>query len=129
MLRLAKDQDELGVVDDQFGAPTSAHSIASVLIDLAVRADEVSVGLGCGRLLHLESGPGVTWCGFPPSIFSEAKKLGIISKDVMVNPIPADQFPTPVARPKNSKLGSELGLIPVESWEADLAYVIREIDK
>ena len=129
MLRLAQERDELGVVDDQFGAPTSASSIASVLIDLAFRTDDVSVDIESGRLLHLESGPGVTWCGFARSIFSEARKLSVITKSVQVNPISSDQFPTPITRPKNSKLSSEVGLIPVQWWKEGLDSVLREIGR
>jgi len=103
MLRLAKDRDELSVVNDQFGAPTSAKAIAESLLDIASNTNFGKQDFPWG-LYHFQSEPGVTWSEFAKEIFSQAKENGILDKKMIVNPIGSDQFPTPVTRPLNSKL-------------------------
>jgi dTDP-4-dehydrorhamnose reductase len=100
MLRLAKDSDELGVVDDQYGTPTSSAEIANELLNYAVDNDE-SYGV-----FHLKSFPCVSWCGFAHEIFSQAVDLGMREKPPVIKAISSEDFPTPVRRPANSKLNS-----------------------
>jgi dTDP-4-dehydrorhamnose reductase len=103
MLRLAKDRDELSIVNDQYGAPTSAKAIAECLLDIADKSDFGQKDFPWG-LYHFESDPGVTWYEFAKEIFSQAKASGIIDKEMIVDPISIEQFKTPVKRPLNSKL-------------------------
>ncbi|NRB42469.1 MAG: dTDP-4-dehydrorhamnose reductase [Pseudomonadales bacterium] len=100
MLRLANERDELSVVNDQFGAPTSAQDIAELLINL-------SQDNTCRGIEHFESNPGVTWYDFACEIFKQGSERGLITNIPKVNPIGSDEFVTPVTRPKNSKLASE----------------------
>jgi dTDP-4-dehydrorhamnose reductase len=120
MLRLAKERDELGVVDDQFGAPTSSIDIARVLLSLVIE-DKKDFGL-----YHLESNPKVSWHGFAQKIFEEAKMLGLIEKIPVVNPISSEQFPTPVKRPVNSKLRAGNGLSSV-TWPEALSQMLSDL--
>jgi dTDP-4-dehydrorhamnose reductase len=120
MLRLAKDRNELSVVDDQFGGPTSAIDIAKVLLDLAID-DKKDFGL-----YHLESNPNVSWHGFAQKIFEEAKVRGLIKNIPLVNAINSSQFATPVKRPANSKLASTKGLSAV-TWTDALSQMLKEI--
>ena len=103
MLRLAKDRDELSVVNDQYGAPTSALAIAECLLDIVDKENFGKQDFPWG-LYHFQSDPGVTWYEFAKEIFSQAKESGILDKEMIVNPIGSEQFPTPVKRPLNSKL-------------------------
>jgi dTDP-4-dehydrorhamnose reductase len=103
MLRLANDRDELSVVNDQYGAPTSAKAIAECLLDIAEKSDSGKKDFPWG-LYHFQSDPGVTWYEFAKEIFSQAKESGILDKEMLVHPTNSDQFPTPVKRPLNSKL-------------------------
>lgn len=105
MLRLAEDRDEIAVVNDQFGAPTPAKAIAQCLLDIAEK-DHFGEGDFPWGLYHYQSDPGVTWYEFAQEIFRQAIELGVMDKEVVVKPINSDQFPTPVSRPLNSKLGS-----------------------
>jgi dTDP-4-dehydrorhamnose reductase len=109
MLRLANDRDELSVVNDQYGAPTSAKAIAECLLDIAEKSDFGKKDFPWG-LYHFQSDPGVTWYEFAKEIFSQAKASGILDKDIDVHPINSDQFPTPVKRPLNSKLNGNKAL-------------------
>jgi dTDP-4-dehydrorhamnose reductase len=109
MLRLANDRDELSVVNDQYGAPTSAKAIAECLLDIAEKSDFGKKEFPWG-LYHFQSDPGVTWYEFAKEIFSLAKESGILDKEMHVHSINSDQFPTPVKRPLNSKLNGNKAL-------------------
>jgi dTDP-4-dehydrorhamnose reductase len=113
MLRFGRERDELSVVNDQFGAPTSARCIADKLLLIATHSQLGSEELDWG-VRHLRSDPGVTWYQFACEIFERAQRLGIIARKPLVRPIISAEFPTPVKRPANSRL------VSVRRWPADL---------
>lgn len=130
MLRLGKDRDELSVVNDQYGAPTSARSIALCLLDMAEQQATAKDTFPWG-LYHLQSDPGVSWYEFAREIFKQAYELKLLDKKVVVNPIPSSEFPTPVKRPKNSKLDGTLlqqsfGFKPA-NWKNDMTDMLKLI--
>ncbi len=70
MLRLGREREELGIVDDQRGCPTSAHSIAAVLLEIAnryLRGESIEWGI-----YHYCNRPETTWYGFAREIFKQA---------------------------------------------------------
>ncbi|MCP3675416.1 MAG: dTDP-4-dehydrorhamnose reductase [Gammaproteobacteria bacterium] len=127
MLRLAEQRDELSIVDDQFGAPTSATAISKSLLDIIDSPQFNQQDCPWG-IYNLQSDPGVSWYEFAREIFQQAKKMSLINKDMKLNPIPSSEFPTPVKRPANSKLdGAKLkqcfDILPVD-WKRDLTKVL-----
>jgi dTDP-4-dehydrorhamnose reductase len=95
MLRLGAERDRLRVVADQIGGPTPAAGIASACLGIArtlVRAPELS------GTYHYAGAPDTSWAGFARAIFAEAG-LGVEVED-----IPSSDYPTPAARPGNSRL-------------------------
>jgi dTDP-4-dehydrorhamnose reductase len=90
MRRLAKERAELKVVDDQIGAPTSSLAIARATAQLLPR--------GAEGLFHMTAGGETSWCGFARAIFERARI------DTLVAPIRTADYPTPAARPRNSRL-------------------------
>ena len=101
MLRLAQSRDELGVVADQFGAPTYAGDIANALIVMAKAVSEGNQSFG---IYHYAGLPHVNWHQFATEIFAKAKEQDVLNKDILVNGITSEQYPTPAKRPANSKL-------------------------
>jgi dTDP-4-dehydrorhamnose reductase len=98
MLRLGKERDELGIVNDQHGCPTSAESIAAALLQISeryLRGDEIEWGT-----YHFCGQPETTWYGFAKRIFERAKGFDHLK----LNGIPTSEYPTPAARPMNSVL-------------------------
>lgn len=93
MLRLAKEKESLNVVNDQFGCPTAAEDIARVMLEI-IKQNKQSWGVYhyCGK-------PQTTWYQFAKKIMECA---GI--KNMSINPITTDQFPTKATRPKYSVL-------------------------
>ena len=109
MLRLAQEREELSIVADQIGSPTSARLIAdttSLCVQQAVR--EKIEGVFSSDLYHLTSSACTSWHGFTKEIVNLAKssaKLALIIKNI--KPIPTSDYPTPAARPMNSQLNLE----------------------
>ena len=95
MLRLAQSRDQLSVVSDQVGGPTSARAIACACVEIAqqLRANPSKSGI-----YHFSGAPDVSWAEFAEYIF-KATEL-----NVNVNGIPTADYPTPAVRPLNSRL-------------------------
>jgi dTDP-4-dehydrorhamnose reductase len=72
MLKLGAERDELRVVDDQIGAPTSAGLIADVTARVVGRwfdPEEESGGRTLDGTYHLVAAGQTSWCGFARAIF------------------------------------------------------------
>lgn len=98
MLRLAKERDELRVVADQVGTPTSAMLIADTTAAILARPFARS------GLWHLTAGGETSWHGFAAAIVEEAHAQGLIARRPAVVPIPTSAYPTPARRPAYSCL-------------------------
>ncbi len=105
MLRLAAERDELKVVSDQVGAPTSAELIADVTsIALAgYRKGHLPTGT-----YHLTANGATSWHGLACRAIDRAidngRKLKLRGADIQA--IGTADFPTPAARPANSRMDS-----------------------
>ena len=129
MLRLAKERDRLTVIDDQFGAPTGAELLADVTAHAirATLADPAKAGL-----YHLVAGGETSWHGYARFVLEQALLAGVelkASPDT-VDAVPTSAFPTPAARPNNSrlntgKLQATFGLA-LPNWQAGVARMLRE---
>lgn len=102
MLRLGKEREELSVVADQHGCPTSARSIAEVLWQLAEKyVSERTLPWG---VYHFSNSPACTWYEFACEIFEQAVKAGGLERKPVVQPITTAEYPTPAKRPAWSVL-------------------------
>lgn len=129
MLRLARERDELRVVDDQIGNPTSALDIAAALLAIAgqvcaTRQRET------GGIYHMTAAGDVTWCGFAREIMRLAGGEGG-HRSVLVAPIATADYPTPARRPANSrldcsKLQRAFGL-HLPRWQESLAVTMKRL--
>ncbi|TVP72815.1 MAG: dTDP-4-dehydrorhamnose reductase [Rhodobacteraceae bacterium] len=98
MLRLSETRDALSVVADQIGGPTPADAIAEATLQIArAMADGQSDGQS-GGIWHIAGAPHVSWAEFAEWIFACA------ARQVAVTPIATSAYPTPAARPLNSRL-------------------------
>ncbi|MFI8481158.1 dTDP-4-dehydrorhamnose reductase [Pseudomonas sp. NPDC078700] len=129
MLRLAQARDELGVVADQQGCPTSAASIAKALWALATEFFKEG-GLNWGTY-HFSNTPATTWHGFSEEIFRQAVELKMLAKAPKVNPINTVDYPTPAQRPAWSVMDCSLIQeklnIELSDWRDELAEMLKEI--
>lgn len=101
MLRLASDRDEVGVVADQFGNPTSALEIAGGILrvarNLAANSDKAMRGI-----FHMTAAGEGSWADFAEVIFASSQSHN--GPSARVRRITTAEYPTPAVRPTNSRL-------------------------
>jgi len=125
MLRLAGERDELRVVADQIGTPTSAAWIADATAELLRR------GVADAGTWHLVASGQTSWHGFASAIVEDAHALGLLARVPTVLPIATADFPTPARRPANSvldtaRLQRDFGMVPPD-WRDGLRATLRDI--
>ncbi len=130
MLNIALKSDSIRVVEDQWGAPTSASGLAGACLEIC-NAIELQGSLTPWGLYHYAGCPYINWSGFASVIFREARSAGMLPYPPKVIPISSDEYPTTAIRPKNSKLNSEkiknaFG-ISSDDWQKNLAVLINEL--
>lgn len=133
ILRLAGEKASLNVVDDQIGSPTPAELIATVTtITLAMLRRGQLLENGENRLYHLAAARPVSWCEFARSIVAAAAKLpgaNLLLQPGAIRSITTAEYPTPAARPANSRLDcgrleNDFGLL-MPDWQPALERVLR----
>ncbi len=134
MLKLAAERDELKVVADQFGAPTSAELIADVtalaLYRIITNSD---LSEKISGIYHLTASGKTSWHGFTRLILESAIKNGCNLRALpeQVGEIMTVDYPTPAKRPVNSSLSTNklysLFEITVPSWTNGVEHVVAEI--
>lgn len=98
--RLLQERDELRIVADQVGAPTWAGTIAQAtrqIIERWAQDGEQSWGV-----YHLTARGETSWFGFAEAIGNALREQG--KPCARLEPIPTSAYPTPAARPLNSRL-------------------------
>lgn len=132
MLRLAADRDELRIVDDQWGAPTSARLIADSTAQIVTRAlSERQRDSFNSAVLHMTAAGVTTWHGFASAIVGIARRSNTALRVRSVKPIRSSDYPTAAIRPRNSRLDcTELfrrfGL-RLPPWEEGLRLCMEEL--
>lgn len=116
MLRLGADRPQLRVVADQKGCPTSADDIARAILAILPR-----IGDGPYGTYHFVNGGEATWHGLAEAVFARAATHGRPTPSV--EPIATSEYPTPAARPANSRLATakihrDFGISPRDWHEA-----------
>lgn len=101
MLRLAESRDEVGVVSDQRGNPSSALDLADGILEI-LGDWRRGGGTGLGRTYHLAGTGAASWFDFASVIFGYAAEFGLAS--ARVTPILTSDWPTKAVRPANSML-------------------------
>lgn len=138
--RLAREREELRIVDDQVGAPTSTLQLAQATVRLIREWAPTPASEFPSGVYHATAGGSVSWCGFAQAIVealrrAEADAAAAEYVDTFrvqrIVPIASAAYPTPARRPLNSVLcnhkfertfGFSLG-----SWQQGLAEVVREL--
>jgi dTDP-4-dehydrorhamnose reductase len=133
MLRLGADRDELRVVADQHGAPTSTRTIVRGAV-AALRAWIQATPTARTELAgtyHLVASGTTTWHGFAAAIFDEALARKMIPRKPVVTAIGTVDFPTPATRPAYSVLDNSLFekrfAITLPDWRHGLHEVMDEL--
>lgn len=130
MLRLGGERDELRVVADQHGAPTSTDMIvrATVAALEAWRRADATQRVTLQGTHHLVASSHTSWHGFAGAIFEAAHACGLITRIPRIVPITTAEFPTPARRPAwsvldNTEFQQRFGYA-LPHWQAGLHDVI-----
>jgi len=125
MRRLMDERDRLTIVDDQIGAPTWCRTIAQVTSNVLSKwpADR-DRQMALRGVYHLAPSGSTSWFGFATAI---RDRLGL---ECDLQPIPTSAYPTPAARPLNSRMDAArleqtFGLA-MPSWDADLQRCLAD---
>ncbi|MGL4600479.1 MAG: dTDP-4-dehydrorhamnose reductase, partial [Plesiomonas sp.] len=103
MLRFGKERTAMSVINDQFGAPTSAELLADCTAH-AIRTALTNPDVA--GLYHLIASGTTTWFDYAELVFSEAREHGVELMVTQLNAVPTNEFPTPAKRPHNSRLNT-----------------------
>lgn len=136
ILRLAKEREELKVVDDQIGAPTWSRMIAEatsqVLAQILTPIDHHPLRIAeVSGLYHLTSAGQTSWHGFAREILDHSGMASIKPLPRLLA-IPSSEYPLPAPRPCNSRLSNKkmqqvFGL-SLPAWDAALALCSQEMN-
>jgi dTDP-4-dehydrorhamnose reductase len=133
--RLAREREELRIVDDQWGAPTWARSIAEGIAAIVARAgtDRATIAqsfLERGGIFHLTAAGRTTWYRFAERLLDRIHDPDRRLRRLV--PIPSVEYPTPARRPANSTLdGTRLAQtwgVALPEWDVALDLAVAECD-
>ncbi|MDQ7010196.1 MAG: dTDP-4-dehydrorhamnose reductase [Mariprofundaceae bacterium] len=123
--KLGREREELRIIADQHGCPTSAADLATAIVCLCGRLD------GQWGIYHFCQPEPVSWHGFADAIVRSAREHGCDMKVRRVEPIATGEYPTAARRPKNSVLNCEkierVFGVARRPWQASLSEVMEEL--
>ncbi|MDO8652818.1 MAG: dTDP-4-dehydrorhamnose reductase [Undibacterium sp.] len=138
MLRLANERDELKVVNDQWGAPSSAEWIAKTTADIIIQLQNSKSAQDWWRhnsgLYNLTPAGVTSWCGFTEVIMHQADTFGLLKK-IMPNVIgiSTKEYQVQATRPMNSLLSTSLLSdrfgIQIPTWQKPVLDCLNAISK
>ncbi len=117
MIRLMKEKENIGVVNDQFGSPTNAADLAEAILEIIAANEKPPAGI-----YHYCNEGIINWYEFAVAIKQ------IIKSNCIVNPIPTSAYPTPANRPAYSVLDTtkikQTFNLTIPSWKDSLEKCI-----
>lgn len=129
MLRLARDRDEIGVVADQVGSPSSALDLADGILTVGKNLLAKPEDRSLRGVFHMAGTGHASWAAFASEIFALSARFG--GPTARVRPIATADYPTPAKRPANSRLDTtrlrtihEVSLPP---WQNSLAACVERL--
>jgi len=134
ILRRAIERDQIDVVSDSVGAPTSASLIADITSQALYRLNwDSSLKNSASGTYHLVASGKTTWYEYAKFLVGMAKKKGLPVKAVSnkIFPVRSEAYKTSAKRPKNSQLDNkklchQFGLV-MPKWETHVERFINEL--
>lgn len=127
MLRLSGERNEVGVVDDQYGSPTSATELADALLTIMERWHDGVIPTR--NTYHIVGKGRCSWADLADETFRVSAAHG--GPSAAVRRITTGEFPTKASRPRNSTLATmafeeEFGF-DLCNWQNSLENVVRQL--
>jgi dTDP-4-dehydrorhamnose reductase len=132
MLQMAARQNEIAVVNDQVGSPTSTHFVARATRHILAQAvGDARWFEQFGGTLHVACAGETSWHGFATAIFSQVAELGLPLSRPQLRSVATSDLSTVARRPQysrldTSKLVRRFGLVP-PSWDEELRNHLASI--
>lgn len=131
ILRLAGERTELRVVNDQHGAPTWSRDLARMAAHVISRRGIDGEATAIRGIYHAAGAGETTWAGFAAEAIRQLQQREPETRLATVTGIPSSEYPTPAARPANSrlncgKLAAAFGW-QMPEWRDSLRHVLDEI--
>jgi dTDP-4-dehydrorhamnose reductase len=128
VLDLARERDEIEIVDDQVGSPTSALDLAAAVLDLAARLGGIDAEVPWGTY-HIAGGGEASWFTLARKALEFSGALG--GPTARVRPISGADYATRAPRLANSRLDTarmsrNFG-ISLPPWEQSLEVCVRRL--
>ena len=128
MLRLHREREQIGVVADQVGCPTSTATLA-VACWRVIAAMDTPAGLPA--VLHWSDAGAASWYDVAVAVGELGLELGLLERAAVVNPITTADYPTPAERPSYSLLdctASRKALdLPPTHWRQTLRQLLEAV--
>lgn len=133
MLRLGAEREQLSVVADQFGAPTSAALLADLTAQLVHQYQrDAALAFPYGTY-HVAGAGETSWFDYARFVLQEALAAGKTLKagPEAVKPLSTTEYPTPAKRPANSRLDTshfrETFGLRLPPWQESVRHVLQQI--
>ena len=127
MLRLHQEREELRVVADQVGCPTSTQTLAGACWQAITRHQPLPA------LMHWSDAGAASWYDVAVAIGELGDELGLLQNPAIVQPISTEDYPTPARRPSYSLLdctGTRKALgLEGQHWRSALRDVLNAIPR
>ncbi|WP_413683882.1 dTDP-4-dehydrorhamnose reductase [Prochlorococcus sp. MIT 1011] len=131
MLELNEIKDEIRVVSDQIGSPTSIFSLSNVCWKIVDKFLINNSGAKLPSILHWSDAGIASWYDLAISIADIALELGLIKKKARILPIYTNEYPRAAKRPPYSLLDSSKArkLLNISSthWRHMLVEILQKI--
>jgi dTDP-4-dehydrorhamnose reductase len=129
MLNAGKVRDQLKVVADQHGCPTTAGDLAMAIFAIADRIGATGWRPEYGGVFHAAGSGETTWHGLACAAFEEAARYG--AKVPEVAPINTGDWPTKAKRPADSRMDCsklyQVFGVKMPAWRDSLAKTIDAV--
>jgi dTDP-4-dehydrorhamnose reductase len=130
ILKIAAERDELRIVEDQIGSPTSARFIADATAALIWKSTvdrTLAARVQKGETVNVCSAGTTSWFGFAQYVVAQAP----LARRPRVTPIPSAAYPTKARRPHNSALSlarlRDVWGIESPPWQVAVDLSLREL--
>ena len=132
ILKLIQEKDNLSMVSDQYGAPTSSSMLADITFKIIQKIIDNKDFKDFGTY-HLTSEGETNWYKYAMFIVDEAIRLGIHPKirSSNIKALVSDEYISPAKRPLNSRLNTEkikkTFMLELPDWQDEVKKVLREL--
>ena len=128
MLRLHSEKENINVIEDQIGCPTTTNSLARACWRVLTLSQNEKF---LPSILHWRDAGIASWFDVAVAIGELGVKCGKLKKSAIVNPIPTSQYPTAAKRPHYSVLDCKTTIdnigIKNNYWRYELEEVIKSL--